>query len=160
MAPQCQIEWPSATRQAEIELHQPLPWAMWPTPGQPSHDRVQRGDREGEEERDNSANRTAVSNKAIQSDAAGSRPPPGRPDKQGQEKKEALGRKGKSCGVDAMAGTSGPRWRRRSGRTEVGECPKQVSHVNWPSPKYTCEYIGLGCVSNWAVRVGASYVNV
>jgi hypothetical protein len=76
------------------------------------------------------------------------------------EKSPWGGRKGKSCRVYAMAATSGPRWRRRSGRTEVGECPKLVRRVTGLPPSMLYEYIGHGCVSNWAAGVGASYVNV
>lgn len=63
-----------------------------------------------------------------------------------------------------MAATSGPRWRRRSGGTDVGECPKRspVRSVTGPFRPYTYfyVYIGLGCVSNWAVGMEGSYVNL
>lgn len=57
-----------------------------------------------------------------------------------------------------MAVTSGPRWRRRSGRTEVGECPKQSPPALALHP-YTyiriyrarlCQQ--LGCRNGWIIR--------
>ena len=60
-----------------------------------------------------------------------------------------------------MAAASGPRWRRRSGRTHVGECPKQSSSEGaagpWPLI-HMCIYIGarlcqqLGCRSGCIIR--------